>query len=215
MQLRARRSPKLVAVGVLAIVLGALGAAALYSAANDEAGAVTVTRHIPRGTEIAADDLAVVQVPAGFAVDTLHADDLDSLVGSTALTDLPAGSFPLSSHVGEDPLPEGQALVGFRMSHGQLPVSPMPSGTTIQLVDLSTTAPAPADQAPAESAPAPQPAAAPSSTAPMQAVVAVAPTMLDDGASFTLDVLVALEHAEQVAQLAAAGELALVVVKEP
>lgn len=204
------------AAGILVIVLGALGSAALYSSANEQHSVVSVTQPVARGTEVTSDHLGVVQVPAGFPVDTLPAEELDHLVGRTALTDLPAGSFPLAVHVGDDPLPEGQALVGFRMHHGQLPMSPMPAGTTIQLVDLSGTE-SPAESATTDDAPDEDASTivAPGASAVLRAVVAVAPVMLDDGASFALDVLVPVEHADRVAQLAAAGELAVVVVKEP
>ncbi len=188
--LRARRSPKLIAAGVLTVALGAIGAAALYTANNEEISVVSLARLVPRGQVVTADDLAVVQVPEGFAVDTHPADGIGDLVGRTALVDLPQGSFPVESHVGEDPLPDGQALVGLRLAHGQLPVSAMPAGTAVELVDLGEE---PGD-------------------AVLTGVVAVAPTMLDDGASYTLDVRVEASSAQRVARLAALGELALVVV---
>lgn len=188
--LRARRSPKLIAAGVLTVALGAIGAAALYTANNEEISVVSLARLVPRGQVVTADDLAVVQVPEGFAVDTHPAAGIEDLVGRTALVDLPQGSFPVESHVGEDPLPDGEALVGLRLAHGQLPVSAMPAGTAVELVDLSEER----------------------GDAVLTGVVAVAPTMLDDGASYTLDVRVEASSAQRVARLAALGELALVVV---
>ena len=190
-QLRARRSPKLIAAGVLAVVLGALGFAYIYNASANHTSVVSVAEPIARGDVIEADQLQVVQVPEGFAAETLSADSLEQLIGQTALTDLPKGSFPLASHVGDNPLPRGEALVGLRLTHGQLPSTPLPAGSTVNLVGIGDTNPLPK---------------------PVSALVAVAPVLLDDGASFTLDVRVPHDVADIAARLAARGELALVAV---
>lgn len=132
-----------------------------------------------------------MQVPEGFSTQTLAADALDDLVGRTALTDLPMGSFPLASHVGDNPLPGGEALVGLRLTHGQLPTAALPAGTAVELVGVG-------DAADASKA--------------VPAVVATAPLLLDDGVSFVVDVRVAHEEAGAVARLAARNELALFAV---
>lgn len=213
-QLRARRSPKLIAAGAVFVVIGALGAAALYSSSNNAQAAVGVSRAIPRGTQLTEADLTIVQVPEGFPVAVHPADDIDALLGQTALTDLPEGSFPVAAHVGDDPLPDGEALVGLRLTHGQLPASPMPRGTVVQLVDLTdrSTETDPTSDDAADPAPAPESSGGVAES--LRAVVSVAPLMLDDG-SFSLDVRVDAAHADHVARLAAANLLAVVVVKEP
>lgn len=193
-QLRAKRSPRLIALGVLAVVLGALGSVALHNATTETMSVVGVANSVSRGELLRPEDLTVVDVPQGFAVETSPSSQLDSLVGQTTLTDLPAGAFPLSTHVGDDPLPDGQALVGLKMQYGQIPVSAMPKGTVVQLVGLSTEEGAP--------------------KLDTRAVVAVAPSLLDDGSTFTLDLRVAESDASTVAQLAAAGLVAVVVVNE-
>lgn len=193
-QLRARRSPRLVALGVLTVVMGALGSVALHNATTETMSVVGVTRHIERGQVLGAEDFAVVEVPQGFSVPTTPSAELDALIGHTALTDLPVGSFPQSSHFGDDPLLPGEALVGLRMQYGQLPVSAMPKGTVVQLVGLATEEGSP--------------------TLDSRAVVEVAPRLLDDGSTFTLDLKVAEADAKTVAQLAAAGQIAVAVVTE-
>lgn len=190
-QLRARRSPRLIAVGLLAVVLGALGFAALHTATTHDTSIVTITQPVPRGTVLADEHLSVVQVPERLAADALPADAVATLVGRTALTDLPEGSFPRAHHVGDDPLPEGQAIVGLRLTHGQLPMTALPAGTAVQLVGLAEEGEPGLD---------------------VQAVIAVAPIELDGGA-FALDVRVPADAAHAVARLAAKGELALVAVK--
>lgn len=191
-QLRARRSPKVIAVGILAVVLGALGSAALYSSANSEENVVSIAKPVSRGTVILDEHLMVVPVPERFAAEAVAADDIGTLVGQTALTDLPEGAFPHADHVGENPLPAGEALVGLRMTHGQLPSTPMPAGTAVELVAIGESQPA----------------------SNMRGVVAVEPLPLDDGMSFALDVRVAADSATQIARLSAENQLAVIVVKE-
>ncbi|WP_296137338.1 SAF domain-containing protein [uncultured Tessaracoccus sp.] len=195
-QLRARRSPKLVVAGVLAVVLGALGFAQLHTATTNHRGVVSVAEPIARGALVEEGNLRVVQVPQGFPVEGLPEARIDEIVGRTALTDLPVGSFPEAAHVGDNPLPKGQALVGLRLSHGQLPLSALPAGTQVRLVGTEAAqSDAPADEG-------------------LAAVVAVAPVLLDDGVTYTLDVRVPQASADAVARLAARGELALVALGE-
>lgn len=191
-QLRARRSPRLIVLGVLAIVMGALGSVALHSALNESKSVVSVAKPIARGQIITAPDLTVVDVPDSIAVPTSPHSDMDAMIGKTALTDLPQGSFPTSSHVGDNPLPDGKVLVGLRMQYGQLPVSAMPAGTRVRVVSLLGQE----DTSPIDTS----------------AVVAVAPRLLEDGSTFTLDLQVADEEAAAIARLAAAGQLAVVMV---
>lgn len=191
-QLRARRSPRLIALGVVLVVLGGLGSAALYGVGTDQHTAVVMRRDVGRGDAIEQADLAVVEVPRSLAVDTVPGDKLEGLLGGHALTDLPRGAFPLPHHIGDDPLPPGTSLVGLRLPLGRLPVSPLPPGTTLRLVALAE-----------------------GSELLVDAVVASSPTPLDDGITFAFDVRVAVQQASEVARLSAAEQLAVVVVKEP
>ena len=190
-QLRARRSPRLIALGVLLVVLGGLAAGAVYSATADHRAVVTMARDVARGSVLHADDLAAAEVPGGFAVDALPAERLDELVGEHALTDLPQGSFPLAHHVGDDPLPEGQSLVGLKLPMGRIPVSPLPPGTRVAVVGVAEGL----DQT-------------------VEAVVAAAPVTLQDGMTYAVDLRVPAVDAPTLARLAAADAAALVVIGE-
>lgn len=190
-QLRARRSPALVALGILLVVLGGLGSAALFSLNGEQHGVVTVAADIRRGDTVAREDLTVVDVPGTLAVEAADAALLDTMVGQHALTDLPKGSFPRPEHLGADPLPDGEALVGLRLPLGRLPTADMPPGTGVLLVSL-------ADGAQWDTA----------------AQVAARPVLLDDGASYSVNVRVPDPDALEVARLSAADQLALVVVSE-
>ncbi|MCG6567607.1 SAF domain-containing protein [Tessaracoccus sp. ZS01] len=190
-QLRARRSPKLIALGVLLVTLGGIGAALLYTMNADQRAVVAMAVDVARGDVVDRDDLMVLEVPGSLAVAAEGAESLESLVGQVARTDLPQGSFPLRRHVGEEPLPAGQTLVGLRLALGKLPASDLPPGTTVRLVGLLDGADTAVD-----------------------ALVATRPQLLDDGASYALDVQVADGEADTVARLSAADQVALVVTTE-
>lgn len=186
-QLRARRSPRLIALGVLAVVLGALGAAALYSMNTNQASVVVMVHDVVRGEEIQATDLTVVSMPAGLQVEMSGAQEMEQMVGQTARSDLPAGSFPLARHLGQDPIPAGHFLVGMRLSAGRLPSAELPPGTRVQLISLAE-----------------------GDDTVVDAVVASAPTALEDGSGQLLDVTVPVDSAATVAALAATDQLVLI-----
>lgn len=188
-QLRARRSPKLIALGVLLVVLGGIGAAALYSMNTDQRPVVVMAADVARGDVVQREHLAVVEVPGSLTVDALPADALDDLAGQVARTDLPQGSFPLTRHVGTDPLPAGQSLVGLRLELGKLPTTDLPPGTTVRLVGLVDDVETAVD-----------------------AVIATRPVLLDDAVSYSLDVQVADGDADAVARLSATDQVALIEV---
>ncbi len=188
-QLRARRSPRLIAVGVLCVVLSALGAAALYNSTVNHVSAVVMTRDLQRGDTIQPEDLGIVSVPQDLHVEFMTSEEMASLVGQTALSDLPAGAFPSARLLGEEPIPAGQSLVGLRLGPGRMPSAPLPPGTAVQLVSLVE-----------------------GDSSVTDAAVSSAPLLLDDGTGYTLDVLVPDERAHALAVLAAADQLALIAV---
>lgn len=189
-QLRARRSPKLVALGVLLVTLGGLGAAFLFTLNSDQQAVVTMVDDVRRGTVLTREHLGVVEVPGGLGVEALAADELDQLIGEQALSDLPKGAFPLASHVGDDPLPEGQALVGLKLPLGRMPAGDLPAGTVVRVVSIAEGDGSATD-----------------------ATLAAAPLLLEDG-SFSVDVLLPADAADDVARLAATDMVALVVTGE-
>ena len=185
-QLRARRSPRLIALGVLLIVLGALGAAALYTTATRHRQAVAMANDVVRGQEIRLTDLTIREVPGDYEAG-IDPNELESLV----LTDLPAGSFPARRHLGDRQFPAGNVVVGLKLGPGRMPSTTLVPGQRIQLINLAESA------------------------AVAEAQVATLPTKLDDGVTWLLDVSVSGERAAQVAALIAADQLALIALQEP
>lgn len=194
-QYRPRRSPKLIAAGVLAVVLGAVGFVALSGQLNSKSSVVQVTSTISRGETITAGQLGLTQVPLNLAEPAIAAEKLHELVGRTALVDLPEGAIPRASHIGDNPLPEGKALVGLRLSHGKIPASKLQVGNVVALVALSPTDPS---------------AAQPITLDPTaRGVIALAPQLLEDHTTYLVDLQVPEDLAHQVTQLSARGELAI------
>lgn len=211
---RARRRPKLVALGVLAVCLGGLGAATLWTQATNTVPLVVVTQPVARGEVIEPGDLAVVDLPRAPGVSTVAADQLPGLVGRTAVTDLNAGSLLPSGAIGDPVLPPGQSHLGLRLAAGRIPAEPLPQGVPVSLV------PVPGPQDVTAQYAGSQPTGGQSSGSggptgtgnltPIRATIATAPVLAPDGTSWLVDVSVPTDDARQVAELAATDRLALV-----
>ncbi|MDA8438069.1 MAG: SAF domain-containing protein [Propionibacterium sp.] len=192
-RLRARRSPRLIALGILVAALGGLGGAALLTTSTHTRSVLVMARPVARGDLIEASDLAVATIGPAPGVRTVPASDLSRLVGRTARVDLPAGSLPGPDAAGDPLVPADYAQVGLRLEAGRLPVSELPPGTAIQLVPVSATAGDPAPD-----------------VTPVRAVVVQPARGTDTGSAMVLDVAVPSDKAVEVAQLAARGEVAVV-----
>lgn len=188
---RARRNPRWIAAGVLAMCLGGLGSGVLYTSVTDARSVLRANRTIFRGEVIQATDLGVVSLGSAVGVQTVPADDAATLVGKTALTDLPDGSLIPPQSIGEAELPAGTVRLGLNLAPGRLPVSALPPGTSVLLVTTTK-----------EGTGTPE---GPS----VIAEIATSPTTLPDGSAL-LDVSVPASEAERVARLAAADLVVLV-----
>lgn len=192
--LRPRRSPRLVAAGVLLASLGGLGGAMAYQQASHANQVLVTTRTVPRGSELRPADLAVVTIGQAPGVHTVPAEQLSSLVGRHALVDLPQGSLVGASSIGELALPAGRTQLGLKLAPGRLPNQDLPQGTPVQLVEVTSDK-------------------AESTSLLVDAQVVVAPSTLPDGSTRVLDVSVPEAQAQRLADLAARD--LLVVVRRP
>lgn len=194
---RGRRSPRLAIIGVLCAVLGALGVTAAFSQANQTQTVVAVARSVPRGVVVQAGDLTTVTIGSVPGVSTVPADQLDTLIGQTALVDLPQGSLVGAGAVGVPVLQQGTTQLGLKLAAGRLPDTSMPPGTPVLLVAVSSAA---------EGA-----AGATSATTGQvyRATLVSIPRELPDGVTWVLDVSVDAADAAVIAELAAAGRLVL------
>ncbi|MBA3022123.1 SAF domain-containing protein [Propionicimonas sp.] len=189
--IRARRNVGWIAAGVLAICLGGLGAALLYANLSSAASVITIKHSVYRDQVISADDLGITSLAPPMGLETVPAERLGEIVGKTALTDLAAGGLLGPGSFGEPVVAAGAVRVGLRLDPGRLPNSPLPAGTGVRLIPVGRDG-----------------AAAPGGM-PIAATVASLPQLQADGSTL-LDVTVPEESGERVAQLAAAGQLALI-----
>jgi len=187
-----RRRPLLIAVGVLLIVIGAIVAWYVVSIVKDTVQVVAALTTIPRGSVIGRSDLTTVEIRPDPLLQTVPAADLETLVGSRAATDIPAGVIVAPAAV-TDRLPPaaGQAVVGVALSVSQMPATRPRHGQPITLVEI------PRDGA----------GAAPATPAQVPAIV-LDYTELTDQGLLVIDVTVPKEEAAAVAGLAAEGRLA-------
>lgn len=193
-QLRARRSPRLIVLGVLLACLGALGAVAVYQTGTT-AQPVLVMRHtVNRGGVISQDHVQAVDVTVAAGMRVVPAASMSEVVGKVALTDLEEGSLVTPDSFGAHVVEPETAQVGLRLGPGRLPVRSMPPGTRVNLIGLGDDA-----------------AAAEALLGTGTVVTAARET--PDGAAQVLDVSVAANLATKVAQLAANDRL--VVVRVP
>lgn len=189
--LRPRRSPRLIAAGVMLACLGGLGGAMAYQEATHANQVVVMQRGLARGEVVRQSDLSVVTIGAAPGVRTLAAGSLPSLVGKQALVDLPQGSLVGEGSVGTPALAAGQAQLGIKLSAGRIPGQPLPAGTPVELVEISGEG-------------------AEFNSLVVQAIVLAAPEKLPDGSSHMLDVAVPQSQAQRLADLAAHDRMALV-----
>jgi len=187
---RPRRSPKLIAIGVLCACLGGLGAAFAWTNLSQAESVIVVERAVARGDIIKAGDLGLADVTAGPGVKVVPADKLAGLVGQRALTDLAPGTLIDPSAIGNPGIPDHESVVGLRLPSGHAPVGKLPYGTKVMLIEVAK------DDLGLVAA------------WTVHATVVTASTTAGDG-SVLFDVSVADDQAVAAALLSARGELAV------
>lgn len=191
-QVRARRSPRLIVIGILCACLGSLVMAWVWSSTQESQAVVVMSADVYRGEQITATDLAVTTLGRANGVQVIPADQSEQLVGQFAKVDLPAGSLPGPTAVGEQLIAAGSVQLGLRLSAGRLPNQPLPPGSQVSLIGV--------------------PSGQDATTAGAQsyaATVVSAPQANSDG-SWLLDVQVAEAAAAPIAILAAGDQIVLV-----
>lgn len=135
--IRSRRNPKWIALGVMAVCLGAVASFFLYSQLFETQQVVAVRASVPRGTEITSDDVGVVRVGDLGGVRAVPAAQLPELIGGIAAHDLVEGSLvPVGAVTRSLPPDPGQAVVGIRVTPGRAPTGFLPPGSPVRLVVL-------------------------------------------------------------------------------
>lgn len=141
----ARRNPRWIALGLVAICLGGLLAYGIYSRVTTEATVLGVTHTVYRGQTLAAGDLTPITVSGTSELNTVPSDQLDQLVGKQAVYDLVEGSLVPAEAVSEVPTPgRGRAVVGLKLAQGRAPANLLNPGSPVRLVALPPAGNSPA-----------------------------------------------------------------------
>lgn len=136
-RLPGRRNPKWIALGVIAICLGALLSYVIYAKVAAESSVLIMTKTVYRGSVIMAEDLAPVTISGTGAGNAVAADQADELIGRTAIYDLVAGSIVPAGAIGEVIIPaEGRTVVGLRLVEGRAPAGLLHPGSVVRLIAL-------------------------------------------------------------------------------
>lgn len=196
-----RRNPKWIALGIVALCLGALLSYAVYSRVAAETSVITMAATVYRGETVEASDLAVVRLSGEAVRRSVPAAQLDSLVGQKAVYDLPEGTILVPGAVDDVVIPAtGRAVIGIKLPTGRAPTALLTPGSPVRLVALppsSTTNPDTSDKLAGKTYQA--------------TIVDQAPGA--DGASIVVNVDVTGGQAPTIAMLAASDRL--VVVRDP
>ena len=131
------RIPEL-AIGVVLMCGGALGAILLSRSGDSMVVVVGSAHNLERGLQITAQDLVALEVPSSFATSFVMGEDAQSLIGQTMLINLNASSpittAMLSPTVGLLP---GEALTSSAIDIGKFPVD-LAVGDSVRVVTEST-----------------------------------------------------------------------------
>ena len=197
---RRDRRPALAALAVLLILLGALGSALIAFRSGDRTAVLVAARDIPLGSVITAEDLTTAQVSADS--DSVIEDTYEGrFVGTRAIGSIPKGTlvnarmFRAGSIV-----PAGAALVGVVVDATRRTAEVPAIGDVVRVVYVNNSASSGSTQGYSAG----------------ESVVTAA-RVLDVGAAGGSDVsnvtlLIKSDMAGKVADLAASGNLALVVL---
>ena len=133
-----RRIPEL-AVGVVLIGLGAIGALMLAGRQPPRASVLVWANDMSRGQVVAPGDLVVASIDSDTPVDVVDVATAAEVVGRTVAFRANAGGFVSGSLLeAGSSIPPDFAVVGLRLGAGRYPVSTLAVG---DVVDLLTTEP--------------------------------------------------------------------------
>ena len=125
------RAPWLV-LAVILVALGMLIAVVVLTQLTRRVPAVALANAVERGDQLTRADLRVLQVAVDGEVPLIDPANLDTVLGRTVTTALPAGAL-LSPDVlsRTDLVPAGSDVVGMALEPGSLPVDDLRPGDTV------------------------------------------------------------------------------------
>ena len=136
-RLPGRRSPRWIALGVVAICLGGLLSYAVYARVSTETRVLALSTTRYRGEVVQAADLTTVTLHGVPPGPTVAAADEASVVGRRAVFDLPAGTLVAPTSVADAAMPDtGSSVVGLRLETGRVPASLLVPSAPVRIVAL-------------------------------------------------------------------------------
>jgi hypothetical protein len=183
-----------VGLGVLAIVLAALGAATLFRAIGPAQEYLAVARDVPVGAQVTAEDLRVVRLNSSPGLAPVPLREADRVIGQYARVPLTAGTLLSMDQLTEQRVPgPGQQLVAVGLSRDQLPGGSVRAGDPVLLVATAAGGEAAGPRT-------------------FDALVHDLQDAEGRGSDVVLSLLVAEQVGAEVAALAAEGDLTVVLV---
>lgn len=127
-----------VGIGVLAIVLAALGAATLFRAIGPSQEYLAVAQDVPVGAQITSADLRVVRLNTSPGLSPIPISDVAHVVGAYAAVPLSAGTLLTMDQLTSEPVPgPGEQLVAVTLPRDRLPGRMVRAGDPVQLVSTA------------------------------------------------------------------------------
>ena len=191
---RLRRRPAVIGAGLALVAFGGLTAAWFATAAQTSTEVVVAAEPLLRGQTITFDQLSTADVSGLSPTAVTPADQLGSLVGKTAVMDVPAGAPVPGSALSDAAVPAaGESVVGILLAPGQVPTVDLTPGSHVRVV----ATPRSQDDPPA--------------TTPNGVQAVLVSTSVDESTGHTVaNVSVPAAQGPAVAALAATGRAALV-----
>ena len=191
-----RRRPAMLIAGLMLAAVGAVVAATTAMAAGDRTPVLVVVHDVAAGQPLTASDLAVAHVAKDPQLRPVPASARGTVLGERATTAIKAGTLLIPAMIAPDTAPAaGTAIVPVPLKPSQLPARPLQPGDRLLVVpalDASTGTPD-------------------TQANPVTATVAELGAPTDDG-TVVVDLRVPEGQASQLAQLAAGGHVAVVVL---
>lgn len=139
-RIRRRRPSRLLLIGVVLAVVGALAGVMIYRQADNRVAVVAVAKAIPFGQTINRDDVHEVLLPVDTGLATVPWSEVTSVVGRIAATDLLAGQAITPDAVTSARPPNaGNAVVGIAVGPGRVPVTPLLPRDEVLVVGIADT----------------------------------------------------------------------------
>ncbi|WP_228450151.1 flagella basal body P-ring formation protein FlgA [Streptomyces alkaliterrae] len=125
------------ALAVMLIALGGVGAWAGFAILSDRTQVLTVVAEVPAGETITAKHLGQANVALGPGVEAVPFSERDTIVGMRAKTGLEPGSLLTRGQVTDQPVVrKGEQVVPVGLKPALVPASRLSPGQVVQIVNV-------------------------------------------------------------------------------